>query len=129
MFKRRNESDEISGFLDRGTQLTGELQFSGTLRIDGTFHGSITTADVLVVGEHASIHGDIRAGEVEVHGRVSGNIEAKRRLEIYTTGRVHADLRTPQLVVHPGGTLDGQTVMEGPVETVREREIAPRGEV
>ena len=28
---RRKSSDEISGFLDQGTNVTGELQFSGTL--------------------------------------------------------------------------------------------------
>ena len=72
----KDPSEEITGFLDRGTAVTGELQFSGTLRIDGDFHGSISTDDVLTVGEHADVHADIRAGAVEIHGRVSGNIEA-----------------------------------------------------
>ncbi len=74
-------SDEITGFLDQGTAVTGELRFSGTLRIDGDFHGSISTDDVLTVGEHADVHADIQAGEVEIHGRVSGNIEATRKIE------------------------------------------------
>lgn len=104
-------SEEITGFLDRGTAVTGELQFSGTLRIDGDFHGSIATDDVLTVGEHADVHADIRAGEVEIHGRVSGNIEAARRIEIRATGRVLADIRTPALVIEDGGTLDGRSRM------------------
>ena len=104
-------SEEITGFLDHGTTVTGELRFSGTLRIDGDFHGSIATDDVLTVGEHADVHADIRAGEVEVHGRVSGNIEAARRIEIHATGRVLADIRTPALVIEDGGTLDGRSRM------------------
>jgi cytoskeletal protein CcmA (bactofilin family) len=48
----RKRSLEFKGFLDHGTTLTGELHFSGALRIDGTVHGSNTTSDLLIVGEH-----------------------------------------------------------------------------
>ena len=109
--RRRPSSEEISGFLDQGTTVTGELQFSGTLRLDGNFHGSIHSGDILVVGEHADIHADIRVSEIEVHGRVFGNLEAKRRIEIYPTGRVRGDIQTPLLVINPGGTLDGKSRM------------------
>jgi cytoskeletal protein CcmA (bactofilin family) len=111
--RRRESSEEISGFLDQGTTLTGELQFSGTLRIDGNFHGSIVSAGVLSVGEHAVIHADIKAGELEVHGRVFGNIEGKRRVEVYPTGRVCGDVHTPLLVINPGATFDGRSCMVG----------------
>ena len=109
--RRKPSSEEISGFLDQGTTVTGELQFSGTLRLDGNFHGSIHSGDILVVGEHADIHADIRVSEIEVHGRVFGNLEAKRRIEIYPTGRVRGDIQTPVLVINPGGTLDGKSRM------------------
>lgn len=110
-FRRRPSSEEISGFLDQGTAVTGELQFSGTLRIDGIFHGSITTNDVLVVGEHAVIHADIKVGEMEIHGRVFGNIEGRRRIELYATGKVQGDIKTPSLVISPGAQFDGRSRM------------------
>jgi cytoskeletal protein CcmA (bactofilin family) len=109
--RRKASSEEISGFLDRGTTLTGELQFSGTLRLDGNFHGSIHSGDILVIGEHADIHADVKASEIEIHGRVFGNLEAKRRIEIYPTGRVRGDIQSPVLIVNPGGTLDGRSRM------------------
>jgi cytoskeletal protein CcmA (bactofilin family) len=121
-FRRKESSEEISGFLDQGTAVTGELQFSGTLRIDGTFHGSIVTSDVLVVGEHAVIHADIKAGELEIHGRVFGNVECKRRIEIHPTGRVRGDLYTPQLIINTGATFDGRSRM---VEDEEEALIQP----
>ncbi len=108
---RRVSSEEIAGFLDQGTAITGELQFSGTLRIDGKFHGSISTADVLTIGEHAVVHADIKVGEIEIHGRVSGNIEAKRRIEVRPTAHINGDLRTPTLVVEAGATFDGSSDM------------------
>jgi len=66
--KIRKTSDQVFGFLDQGTNVTGELEFTGTLRIDGNFHGSISTADMLIIGEHAHVHADIKAGEIEIHG-------------------------------------------------------------
>ena len=90
---RRKATDQVAGFLDQGTSLTGELEFSGTLRIDGNFHGSIATSDCLIIGEHATVHADIKAGEVEVHGQVFGSVVCTRRMEISPTGRVRGMLK------------------------------------
>jgi cytoskeletal protein CcmA (bactofilin family) len=122
---RLKSSDQVSGFLDKGTNITGELEFAGTLRIDGNFHGSISTGDTLIIGEHAMVHADIRAGEVEIHGQVLGTIEAKRRVEISITGRVRGDIQTPLLTVNPGALLDGRTRMAD--ERSDETPVAPRG--
>lgn len=116
---RRKRSDNITGFLDKGTNVTGELEFAGTIRIDGNFHGSISTRDVLIIGEHAVVHGDILVGEIEIYGKVFGNIESKRRVEIFPSGRVQGDVKTPVLVMIAGAALDGRTHMatERPDET------------
>jgi cytoskeletal protein CcmA (bactofilin family) len=108
---RTKPSEQVCGFLDKGTNVTGELQFAGTLRIDGNFHGSISTNDTLIIGEHAVVHADIRAGVVEVHGQVFGTIEAKRRIEISPSGRVRGDIQSSVLSVTPGGVLDGRIRM------------------
>src|SRR5438093_3741233 len=89
---RLRASDQVSGFLDKGTNVTGELEFAGTLRIDGNFHGSISTGDVLIIGEHALVHADIKVGEIEVHGQVFGSVDAKRRVEVTATGRIRGDV-------------------------------------
>ena len=87
--------------------MTGELAFAGTLRIDGNFHGSISTNDNLVIGEHAVVHADIKVGEIEIHGQFFGRIEAKTRVEIFRSGRVHGDIHTPLLCVNAGAQVDG----------------------
>src|SRR5262249_37066683 len=104
---RLKQSDQVSGFLDKGTNVTGELEFAGTLRIDGNFQGSISTADNLVIGEHAVVHADIKVGEIEIHGRFFGTITAKTRVVVFPSGRVRGDIHTPVLCVNPGALLDG----------------------
>src|SRR5262245_55993877 len=104
---RLKQSDQVSGFLDKGTNMTGELEFAGTLRIDGNFQGSIATGDILVIGEHAVVHADIKVGEIEIHGQFFGSIEAKQRVEVFASGRVRGDIHTPVLSVNAGAVLDG----------------------
>src|SRR5882724_1696096 len=93
--------NEIAGFLDEGTGITGELHFTGKLRLDGDFRGSISTEGTLVVGENASVRGDIKVSVIEIAGQIFGNIEAKQRVEILGTGRVQGDVQTPVLVMKP----------------------------
>jgi cytoskeletal protein CcmA (bactofilin family) len=107
--RRKSPSDEFKGFLDHGTSLTGELRFSGTLRLDGNVHGSIATDDLLIIGERATVHADIKAGEVQIFGSVFGNVESERKVEVYPTGRLRGDVRTPQLIIDEGGTFEGRS--------------------
>jgi cytoskeletal protein CcmA (bactofilin family) len=104
---RLKQSDQVSGFLDKGTNVTGELEFAGTLRIDGNFQGSVSTADNLIIGEHAIVHADIKVGEIEIHGQFFGTIDAKNRVIVFPSGRVRGDIHTPVLCVTAGALLDG----------------------
>src|SRR5437899_2997401 len=116
--KFRKTSDQAFRSLDKGTNVTGELQYSCTVRMDGTFHCSISSAGMLIIAEHARVHADIKACEIEIHGQVFGSVEAKRRAEVSAAGRVRGDLRTPVLIVSPGALLDGHVQMaaDGPEE-------------
>jgi len=104
---RFKQSDQIRGFIDKGTNMTGELESTGTLRIDGNFQGSISTVQNLIVGKQAVVHADIKVDEIEIHGQCFGNIEAKNRVEIFPSGRVRGDIHTPVLCVNAGAMLDG----------------------
>ena len=108
--KNKAISDEFNGFLGQGTVLTGDLRFSGKLHLDGEFHGTIFTDDVLVVGEKATIEADIKAGEVQISGKVFGNIECVKRIEILESGHVRGDVRTPKLVINEGGVFEGKSL-------------------
>jgi cytoskeletal protein CcmA (bactofilin family) len=108
--KNKAISDEFSGFLAQGTTLNGDLRFSGKLHLDGEFRGTISTDDVLVVGEKATIEADIKAGEVLISGKVFGNIECVRRVEINPSGHFRGDVRTPKFVINEGGIFEGKSL-------------------
>jgi len=90
--------------------LTGfELNFSGTLHIEGYFTGKVQSEQgTLVLGEGGEINTDIAVGAALINGTVVGNIKARQRIELGSAARVIGDLHTPALTVMPGAIFEGK---------------------
>lgn len=111
LFSRRETSPipttNFSVF-DSHIAIVGDVETDGALRIDGRLEGSIHRADLIVVGEGASVIGDITAREVIVSGAVTGNIFAAQRTELQSTGIVAGDIRSAAILVQEGGVVQGR---------------------
>ena len=104
-------SGELNGFLDSGAVFKGELEFEDTMRIDGRFNGKIVSKNELIVGESATIEGDVHVGRIAISGTVIGKIVATQRVEIHRNGKVYSDIDTPALVIEEGAIFQGNCVM------------------
>jgi cytoskeletal protein CcmA (bactofilin family) len=93
--------------LGRGVRLEGKLTFSGTVRVDATFQGSIVTDGVLIVGDAAKVDAEISCGTVVVEGEVNGTVTARESIEIRRTATVRGDVETPSLSVERGAVFEG----------------------
>ncbi len=98
--------------LGEGAEFEGKLTFKGTTRIHARFKGTITTDDVLIVGESARIDAEINCGTVIVHGEINGNIRAKVAVELRAGAKVRGDITTPSLTMERGVLLQGGVAME-----------------
>ena len=105
--KKRKEEEEIRAFLGKGAEFNGKLMFDGSVRIDGDFKGSIFGNGMLVIGEGAEIEADIRVDSVMVSGEMRGQIDVKKKIRIYSTGKVTGDLNTPVFSVEEGAFFEG----------------------
>jgi cytoskeletal protein CcmA (bactofilin family) len=94
-------------------RLEGKLTFSGTVRVDATFQGSIVTDGVLIVGDAAKVDADITCGTVVVEGEVNGNVTARESVEIRRTATVRGDVETPSLAVDRGAIFQGASRRPG----------------
>ncbi len=108
----KSRSGELNGFLDRGSTFHGELEFEDTMRIDGRFNGRIVSKNELIVGESATIEGEIHVGSIAISGTVIGKIRADQKIEIHRSGKVFSDIMTPALIVEEGAVFQGQCEME-----------------
>jgi cytoskeletal protein CcmA (bactofilin family) len=107
----KSKGGELNGFLDRGASFRGELEFEDTMRIDGRFHGKIFSKNELIVGETATVEGEIHVGRVAISGTVIGKITADQKIEIHRSGKVYSDVDTPALVIEEGAIFQGNCTM------------------
>jgi len=105
--KKKREEEEVRAFLGKGAEFNGKLMFNGSVRIDGDFKGSIFGSGTLVIGEGAEIEADIRVDAVMISGEVRGQIDVKKQIRIYSTGKVSGDLNTPVFSVEEGAFFEG----------------------
>ena len=103
---------QLNALLGRGSEFDGKLSFEGTVRIDGTFTGEISTSDTLIIGEGAKVAADISCGSIVVHGEVTGNIKAAESVELHRPAKVKGDVTTPSLMIEKGVSFDGSSKME-----------------
>lgn len=104
--------DEINAFLGSGTVYEGKLTFQGSVRIDGIFSGEITSDGTLIVGKDARISGTFQVGELMLSGNLTGEVTAKRRVVVHSSGVLDGTLHTPCLLTEEGGIIDGQLFMK-----------------
>jgi len=105
--KKKREEEEVRAFLGKGAEFAGKLIFNGSVRIDGDFKGDIVGNGTLVIGEGAEVEADIRVDSVLVSGEVRGKIDVKKKIWIYSTGKVLGDLNTPVFSVEEGAFFEG----------------------
>ena len=104
---KKSDDEEVRAFLGKGAEFTGKLMFNGSVRIDGDFKGNIFGSGTLVIGEGAEIEADIRVDAVMISGDVRGQIDVKKQIRIYSTGKVMGDLNTPVFAVEEGAFFEG----------------------
>jgi len=110
--KSEGKQSDLNGFLDSGSNVTGELRFQTSFRVDGKFSGTVVSEGELIVGRGGEVDGDLRIGQIVISGTVSGTIRASRRVHLSSTGTLLADIDTPVLIIDEGGFFKGQCSME-----------------
>jgi cytoskeletal protein CcmA (bactofilin family) len=109
--KKKQDDDEIKAFLGKGTEFEGKLVFSGSVRLDGRFKGDIMGGGTLVIGEGAHIEATISVDNLLVGGELHGSAEAKKRVEIFKTGKFFGTITSPVFVIQDGGVFEGDCRM------------------
>ena len=73
---------------------------------------AICNKNHLTVLESGQITADIATSSLEVHGRVSGNIEADDLVSLSSAANVVADIRAPRVVIEDGARFKGRIEMD-----------------
>ncbi len=106
----QNHNKKLESIIGKNSDISGELNVSGTLRVDGMVHGKLN-AECVIVSESAMVKGDIKARAIIVGGKVEGNLIGEEMIEIKPKGVVLGEIFTNKFFVIEGGTLNGRVQM------------------
>jgi len=66
-----------------------------TQRIEGHVDGEISAQDTLIIGESAVVNAQVTGISIVIHGRVTGDVTAQKRLEGHVGLRHDEDATSP----------------------------------
>jgi cytoskeletal protein CcmA (bactofilin family) len=101
--------------LGSGSHFEGNLTSEGHVRVHGKFVGDITAHGDILIGEAATVEGDVVGEAVTVGGVLRGDVVA-RKVSVLNTGRAWGDLRVQALTTEEGGFIQGQITMEEQID-------------
>lgn len=115
LFKKVNKIDSrIDTLVGTDTVLTGDLTFSGGLRVDGTIRGNVQeqtgSQGTIILGESGRIEGAVSATKIVLIGTVVGPVKAGQFIELQAKARIKGDLHYTSLEMHMGSVIDGKLV-------------------
>lgn len=114
-FKKANKIDSrIDTLVGIDTVVTGDIVFSGGLRVDGTIRGNVQgqegSESTIILSENGRIEGAVDTTKIVLNGAVVGPVRASQFIELQTKARITGDLHYKSLEMHMGAVIDGKLV-------------------
>lgn len=110
--------------------VTGNVHTAGDITVQGKVEGDIR-AQLLTVGEGATVSGEIMADDVVVNGRVIGRVRGLK-VRLTSTARVEGDIIHKTIAIEAGAHFEGSVQrhdnpLEGGPQTGAPAPSAPSG--
>lgn len=105
------ETTTAINLIGAGTEITGDVNSNGDIRIDGILTGNLKTAGKVVIGETGKVNGEIDCKNSEVLGEIHGKIKVSDLLSLKATSKIFGDILTKKLAIEPGSKFTGNCKM------------------
>ncbi|MBN3806919.1 polymer-forming cytoskeletal protein [Paraburkholderia sp. Ac-20336] len=113
--KKKNagiERSRLATLIAEDVRITGDLQFSEGLRMDGHIKGNVSGAagsqTLLVLSDRGSIEGNVHCYDVVVNGRIVGDLTADHFVELQGNAHVTGNIYYQQLQMDCGASVEGK---------------------
>ena len=117
----KKQSDKPCNTIDTligvNTEIKGDINFSGGLRVDGRVVGDIIgdgdKSSTLVLSEHAVVKGNVKVPHLVINGRIEGNVSGAEGVELQAQAEIIGDVHYRMIEMALGASVNGNLVREG----------------
>ena len=92
--------------ISEGFEFTGDVNFQGTLNVDGTLSGSVNVQNLLI-GSSGKVNGSSKATTIQVRGSFTGDATCQD-LTIGGQANVNAKINYSSLTIQRGAMIQGE---------------------
>jgi len=114
MFKKKEEIDtsKIDTVIGKDTQIKGNIEAKGILRVDGKVSGQLNIVGDIIISDTGVVEADVNCRSISIAGTLRGNVEASGILEIESSGKLYGDISVAKLAIGDGAVFDGVCKMQ-----------------
>lgn len=94
-----------------GAKITGNIEATGDIRIDGTLLGNLTAQAKVIIGADGVIEGLVKGKLADVLGKVKGQLQITDLLQLRGKSKVDGDIYAGKLEVEPTASFNGRCHM------------------
>ncbi len=91
--------------------INGEVESDEEILIEGKIEGLLRAKGLVVVGKNGVVDAEIEATEVIVIGKVNGNVNGVKKVEIRPDGIVNGNITSQRVVLAEGAIFKGSIDM------------------
>jgi len=108
MGKNNEEFDSTAiNLLGVGTNINGDINSSGDIRINGILTGNLTTKGRVIIGDTGKINGEIICKNADILGMVEGKLFATESLSLKATASITGEITIGRISIEPGCKFNG----------------------
>jgi cytoskeletal protein CcmA (bactofilin family) len=100
-----------TSLLSKEVKIEGDLQGNENLQIEGKLKGSIKITGDIYVGPTAVVEANVEADNVVIQGLISGNVTARKQLQIQASGKLMGDCTAQTIDIREGALFEGRSKM------------------
>jgi cytoskeletal protein CcmA (bactofilin family) len=94
-----------------GVTLTGDINSTADIRIDGILKGNIKSTARVFIGSDAVVEGEIESEQADIHGQVKGNVRVNDVLNLRASASLTGDIHAGKLQIEPAANFNGHCYM------------------
>jgi cytoskeletal protein CcmA (bactofilin family) len=107
----KGKATGTTSLLSKEVKIEGDIQGNEDLQVDGQLKGSVKIDGDIFVGPTGTIEADVEAENVVVQGQITGNVLARKQLQIQSSGKLLGDCIAQTIDIKEGALFEGRSKM------------------
>ena len=105
------KTNGTTSLLSKKVKIEGNIQGDEDLRVEGHFKGTIKVVGDFFVGQSGVVEADVEADNIVIQGQITGNVLARKQLEIQSSGQLLGDCQAKSIDIREGAIFEGRSSM------------------